>query len=135
MPQYTYEVPGSLEAAWATSVSYWQKAYSCEVAETRKAADGGRFMLVKKKFDISGVFGFKIQLQFTLSPGGVHVTIESEARAAQLSQFGRLVKDWCSAVGIADQGVLGKSIGQSFKGIGICCIVLIIFMAIVLVAL
>jgi hypothetical protein len=62
----------------------------------------------------------------------VRVTIDSEARGAQLSQFGRLVKDWCKAVGIDDQGVLGKSIGQSFKVVGCCCIALIVLIVIVL---
>ena len=134
MPQYTYDVPGTLEDVWGTSMTYWQHAYSCEVSETKDIAGGGRFMLVKKKFDISGVFGFKIELRFTPSPAGVQVTIKSEARAAQLSQFGRLVKDWCKAIGIDDQGVLGKSIGDSFKGICICCAVLVVVILIVLVA-
>ncbi len=133
MPQYTYEIPATLDDAWNTSMGYWQSAYSCEVAETTGSTSGGRSMLVNKKFDISGVFGFKIRLQFAPSQTGVRVTIESEAMGAQLSQFGRLVKDWCKAVGIDDQGVLGKSIGQSFKTLGCCCVAIIVLILIAIV--
>ncbi len=128
MPQYVYQVPASLDEAWQISLNYWHNAYSCAIAQTRDTVNGGRYMLVDKKFDISGVFGFKISLQFDPTPQGVQVVVEAKARGAQLSQFGRLVKDWCRALAIPDQGVLGKSIGQSFKVVGILCIVLIIIL-------
>lgn len=119
MPHYVYEIPMPLEQAWHTSLEYWQKAYNCEIKETRDTANGGRFLLIQKKFDMS--FGFKIDLQFDPVQDATRVTIKSGARASQLSQFGRFIRDWCRTLGIPDQGVLGKSIGQSFIVPCVCC--------------
>ncbi|HME54701.1 MAG TPA: hypothetical protein VKM55_21015 [Candidatus Lokiarchaeia archaeon] len=111
MPHYVYEIPAPLEQAWQRSLAYWQKAYSCEIKETRDTANGGRFLCINKKLDL-GTFGFKMELQFDPKQDATRVVVDSGAYGGNLSRFGRYIKDWCKALGIPDQGVLGKSAGK-----------------------
>ncbi len=97
-----------LDDAWNTSMGYWQSAYSCEVAETTGSASGGRSMLVNKKFDISGVFGFKIRLQFAPSQTGVRVTIESTPAFAGVQRSNQVARP-AKYLRMVDAYLLGAS--------------------------
>jgi hypothetical protein len=131
MPHFVYQVPGDLEHAWKNSMEYWQKAYSCEIKETRDTSNGGRFLRVKKKLDI-GTFGFTVDLQFDPVDGGTRVTIDSDARGAQLGLFATFVQNWCKIFGISDQGVRRKST----QGLCICsCVFGVLLLILVIWAL